>query len=1279
MHGQGCKNTVKLRKIKNLFTRGNFDLLLVQETRTDGTEKEIKRWSKIFNSKQIFLTNFGTNSVGAGIIVKNEEVFKVQHYFIDPGGRFVGIVGDHEEGKFLVLSFYSPSVENEIKKFVVNKLCKQLSEMGEDMPQFLILGGDTNTVFSRLDKIGGSQNLKCNAINAFEDLKSQYNLFDTFRLKNPFKREYSWETLNPQVIRERIDVIFISNALQDYITETGIIPPHKTCSDHGIPYVVIKGYGVPTKGPGLWKFNNSLLNEPCFVSEMNENLPKWINEAENDLPDNKGSQWGYIKHKIGEFSRNFGTNLKKAKILLKSNLEAELAQISQTLDDSNKIKYKNLKAQLDEIIEHEIKGSILRSLCRDYEQGEKCTKYFFSLEKSKCKQKTITRLKSAEGSLISEPKKVLEECRLFYKKLYSKNSDVNPDNFPFFSANDHIPKLDEEQKQSCENELTEAELHETLKSFAKNKSPGLDGITSEFYLEFWQRLKLKILGVYKESFLDGILPESLRTGVIVLLEKKGKDRMDIANWRPITLLGVDYKLLTKTLGQRLKKVLPNLIHKDQNGFVPGGNIFFSTHTIRDILFYCSKEKVDLIMLALDYAKAFDSVDFNFIHKTFDIFNFGDNFKTWIKLIYNGGKSCISNNGFISETFEIDRSTRQGDPISPLVFILVLEILFIHLRNDPNIRGIKIVKNEVKLTSYADDATYFLRDKNSAETLLFKIEKFSKVSGLEVNRTKSECMLLDFEMDLSRHDDKFCGIPVVDNVKVLGHYFGKDKGICDFQNFYSKITKFEKIENIWKQRPLTLLGKNLLINSLLNSLFIFNAQIEIPPTEFIKIIDAKNKNFLWRGTAKIAHHSLIGDYYEGGIKYKDLQTFVMALNYKFIYRLNNTCNLNSTCLPRSWLLQLFKIPAGNNEDDQNYFHDFFSNSLSILDCKFKVPRKASWKGHPYYYEILKSYESCTQQLPKSPENILSIPIWFNRYLSTKFNQQVSIAGFNYLRDLFMDGQPLTFNHVNSLNLTPALRRSLVNIVQKIPNYIQNLIGRATQKQMAIFPFQTINHNGTDYTLTKMDSKAIYSVLIYPKVKMPKGLLNWCADLELSDEQIKTSLTFAHKCCTNIFDRVFQFKIVTQILPTNEYLFRYRVKDANTCENCNLECDTIEHRLYNCEKIVPIVTGIFSFLENECNHSSSINMVEYLFGKMGEKYLALNQILLELKKDIFYNANEFDSSEAFCEHFICNLRSLMTKEKQLAMKNNKFVNFSIKWEHFTAIYDFRGPDMHPNIVD
>ena len=93
-------------------------------------------------------------------------------------------------------------------------------------------------------------------------MKSRFNLVDTFRLKNPITQELSWKVLNPSVIKERIDVIFASNSLQDYITDAGIIPSYKTCSDHGIPFMNIKGHGVPSKGPGVWKFNNTLLLEP---------------------------------------------------------------------------------------------------------------------------------------------------------------------------------------------------------------------------------------------------------------------------------------------------------------------------------------------------------------------------------------------------------------------------------------------------------------------------------------------------------------------------------------------------------------------------------------------------------------------------------------------------------------------------------------------------------------------------------------------------------------------------------------------------------------------------------------------------------------------------------------------------------------------------------------------------------------------------------------------------------------------------------------------------------
>ena len=539
-----------------MFTKGNFDILLLQETRSDGTEKESKKWQKIFNSKQIYLSSFGTRSVGAGIIVRNKDTFNVHHHFEDPLGRFVGIVGDHEEGKFLVLSFYSPSVEKEIKDFAINHIYSHLINMGEDLPQFLIVGGDTNTVFSNLDKQGGNLNLKYEAINAFDQIKQRFSMFDSYRVKNPAKQEYSWEVLNPTIIRERIDIIFISNSLQDFVTETGIIPVHKTCSDHGIPNVKIVGFDIPSRGPGLWKFNNQLLSDSSFISDMNDKIPEWTAEANKDLPDNMGGQWGFIKHKIGEFSRGYGAKIKKAKLLLKCSIEKQLQTFSLNLSESNKEKYKSLKDQLNEIIEDEVKGSILRSLCDEYEQGEKCSKYFFSLEKYRAKQKTISRLKLSDGSFTSDVKKILNECRNFYKNLYSKNINVDPLAFPAFFSNVTTPKLTENQKKFCDTNLSEEELFKILKTFRKNKSPGIDGITAEFYIKFWEQIKTKLINVYEDSFQLGILPESLRTGVVTLLEKKGKDRLDIACWRPSTLLNIDYKLLTKTLGQRLKTVLP---------------------------------------------------------------------------------------------------------------------------------------------------------------------------------------------------------------------------------------------------------------------------------------------------------------------------------------------------------------------------------------------------------------------------------------------------------------------------------------------------------------------------------------------------------------------------------------------------------------------------------------------------------------------------------------------------------------------------------------------------
>ena len=306
----------------------------------------------------------------------------------------------------------------------------------------------------------------------------------------------------------------------------------------------------------------------------------------------------------------------------------------------------------------------------------------------------------------------------------------------------------------------------------------------------------------------------------------------------------------------------------------------------------------------------------------------------------------TDNGNLSETFHIERSTRQGDPISPLIFILGLEILFITLRSDENIKGIKIENNELKLTAYADDASYFMKDIVSAENLLKTIKLFSKTSGLEVNRSKSECLLLSFEMGLNEYSEHFSGIPVVQDLKVLGHYFGKNNLICNFQNFYRKLETMSKLFNIWRQRSLTIMGKNLLINSLSTSLFLFNSQIEIPPIDFVKSVEKVHKDFLWSGgTPKIAHHTLIAEYEKGGIKYKDLNSFIAAINIKFIHNIScNPCSGNAL-LPNLWITKLFKIPT-NTEERGPYFYNYFSDVLNILNCNFKLPRKIKYKGHPF---------------------------------------------------------------------------------------------------------------------------------------------------------------------------------------------------------------------------------------------------------------------------------------------------------------------------------------------
>ena len=231
---------------------------------------------------------------------------------------------------------------------------------------------------------------------------------------------------------------------------------------------------------------------------------------------------------------------------------------------------------------------------------------------------------------------------------------------------------------------------------------------------------------------------------------------------------------------------------------------------------------------------------------------------------------------------------------------------------------------------------------------------------------------------------------------------------------------------------------------------------------------------------------------------------------------------------------------------------FSNILEIIDCKFKLPREINWKGHPFYYDLLKTLEFLNQNYPTKTENILSIPIWFNSRLNTKFDVELSRAGFNFFKDLFPNNQLIEMNQPNVTMLRLTKRRLLIQIILKIPEEWGNQIESEASQNVTVLPASAVNLRGYDTRVQSLSSANIYTMLIENKIRPPRGLLRWCEDLHLSDSQIKTAFMFAHSCSSSIFDRVFQYKIVTKILPTNEYLKRYRVRDSELMIRLTLYC-------------------------------------------------------------------------------------------------------------------------------
>ena len=313
---------------------------------------------------------------------------------------------------------------------------------------------------------------------------------------------------------------------------------------------------------------------------------------------------------------------------------------------------------------------------------------------------------------------------------------------------------------------------------------------------------------------------------------KHGDRDLLKNWRPITLLNCDYKIVAKCFAERIKPHLSNLIMPDQKGYIKGRYINEANRLLKDIIDYTDREKNDGIIIFLDQTKAFDRCEWPWIQRCLEKFNFGPKFTSWIMMLLKSAKTSISTNGFLSKYFPISRSIKQGCPVAPLLYILQAEPMACGIRQNDNIVGIQLPAIErpltAKINQFVDDTQLFVQNETSLPHIFNELSNYEKASGAKMNKDKTVGLCIG---TLKGKQPEYKEIKWTNtNIKTLGVYHGYS--ICKDNIWRDKINKIKCALHVWKSRNLTLEGKLLLLKTFAFSIITFELEVNGIPEKIL---------------------------------------------------------------------------------------------------------------------------------------------------------------------------------------------------------------------------------------------------------------------------------------------------------------------------------------------------------------------------------------------------------------------------------------------------------------
>ena len=677
---RGLRNDNKRNKIIKHYLYSHTlvrpHVVFMQETHSQPQDEKV--WKVHFKYRLLF--NHDGNDKGGLLIAVSQDIqFEIHNkvnkkdfmliYCTINGDRYtlvnVHYQDSHKHGLQYLQSFYKNLWDN-VTLFNCNRI---------------IIGGDFNCYQTELDVLHSrtynSSRVESNITNQFI---SETNLQDAWRIFNPTTKKYTCTQVHKSSMT-RIDWFLVSPLILNYTYDTNIGIAFKT--DHAPIYISIETNRNP-KGPGIFRFPNHLTKDPNFRTHLKTNLDNVIkyNFTDVSISDRPNPIElmdliiGSTKHCTIEYLQSKRKDFSYLHELQQQINDLDtLTQYFLELDNDPTELFQEMDERSEKLL------SATRTFTSTSSEFNKqrarsfnnvCSKYFF--QKVRGMSGAIKYLFNENDELVETDYEIIETCTEFYSNLYKRKG---PESFRFsnFECPPQDCVLDASHVQILQQPITLAELTATLKTMKSEKSPGTDGLTVEFYKEYWDLLGPRVFDCITYAIGNGSFSLFQREGIMKLLPKPRKDPRFVRHNRPISLLNVIYKLFTKVLALRMKEILPDVVHTDQNGFITnrfiGSNVLdvYSLITLAEE----AEQSENCMLLSLDIYKAFDSVNWNYLRTLLHNYGFPDVFLQWMDVMQSNAYIRVFNNGYAGPYIPLQKGLAQGCSVSPYLFIFAIEM------------------------------------------------------------------------------------------------------------------------------------------------------------------------------------------------------------------------------------------------------------------------------------------------------------------------------------------------------------------------------------------------------------------------------------------------------------------------------------------------------------------------------------------------------------------------------------------------------------------------------